>query len=283
MTFLPRPEDTLIPVGNRKISVIERGEGGHPLIFIHGGGPGGNSWLDFSPNLEYFGDRKVIFLDLPQYGGSSKEPFDEPNWSFHARHIVGAMDALGLDKADFAAGSVGGSAVLAAAANYPDRVRRLCVSGSQPTFTHETILEHQYTMGSRFVTPFYEGGPTLEKTRTLIVEAEWYDPATLPPERIQARYEGALEQLPLNATPGSRGQREDLTDKLPQIQAPSLFFWGAEDPFLTAEYAVALSRMVRYGEVHVMGKISHHLYAERPKDYSLVLHAFLDADLDDKE
>lgn len=279
MTFLPRPQDTLLSVGDRKIAVIERGTGGVPLIFLHGGGPGGNSWLDFSPVLEYFSDRRCIFLDLPQYGGSSKEPFSGPNWSFHARHIVGAMDVLGIEKADMAGGSVGATAALAAAINYPDRVRRLALSGCQPTVRHPAILEHQYTIGSKVVPPLYEGGPSLEKTRKLILDVEWYDPATLPEERVQARYEGLLEQVPLQNTPGARGEREDLTDRLPQVKAPCIFIWGAQDPFLTAEYALALSRTVQYGDLHVMNRASHHLFAERPKDYALALHSFLDADL----
>ena len=164
MTFLPRPQDKLIPVGDRTISVIERGEGGQPLIFLHGGGPGGNSWLDFSPVLEYFPDRRAIFLDLPQYGGSSKEPIVGQNWSYHAKYIVGTMDALGIDKADFAGGSVGCTAALAVAANYPERVRRLVSAAASPP-QNTRPSEHQYTIGSKVVTPLYEGGPTLEKNR----------------------------------------------------------------------------------------------------------------------
>jgi 2-hydroxy-6-oxonona-2,4-dienedioate hydrolase len=278
MSFIPRPEDTLIPVHDRTISIIERGSGGVPLIFIHGGGPGGDSWLDFSPLLEYFGDRRTIFLDMPQYGGSSKEPIVGPVWSYHARYIVGTMDALGIDKADICGGSVGGSAALAVAINYPDRVRRLVVSGSQPTFTHPTIREHQYTIGGKLTAPLWaDGDPTYDKVKTLLLDAEWYDPAKLPEERIQARLKGLLEQKELQGVPGVRGEREDLTDRLSQVKAPTLFFYGAQDPFLDAEYAVALSNMVQYGDVHIMNRASHHLFVERPKDFALVLHSFLDA------
>lgn len=282
MTFLPKPQETLIPVGDRTISVIERGEGGVPLIFLHGGGPGGNSWLDFSPVLEYFTDRKTVFLDLPQYGGSSREPYSGPTWSFHAKHIIAVMDQLGIEQADFACSSVGGSAALATAAFYPDRVRRLVCSGSQPTMKHPAILEHQYQAGTTFLTPFWaDDGPTMESTKQLIIDAEWYDPATIPPERIKARYEGSLLTKELNGIPGARGEREDLTDKLSQVAAPTMFFYGAQDPFLDAEYAVALSNMVQYGDVHIMHKASHHLFVERPKDFALVLHSFLDAYLVD--
>jgi pimeloyl-ACP methyl ester carboxylesterase len=282
MTFLPRPEDKLISVGDAQLSIIERGSGGVPLLFVHGGGPGGDSWLDFSPVLEYFRDRRVIFLDLPQHGGSSKEPFDEPRWSYHGRHIVGALDALGIDRADLAGSSTGGQAAIAAAANHPGRLRRISCSGTQFSPTHPLITEEQKAIDAKWVDPYFAGeGPTYEKTKVLIEGLEWYDPATLPLERIQARQDGVMKLMDLMAIPGARGQREDLTDKLPLVSSPTLFLFGAQDPFLSAEYAIAMSRAVQYGDVHIMNKASHHLFAERPKDYALVLRSFLDADLDE--
>ena len=173
MTFLPRPEDKLISVGDAQLSIIERGSGGVPLIFLHGGGPGGDSWLDFSPVLPYFADRRVIFLDLPQYGGSSKAPFDEPMWSYLGRHIVGAMDALGIEQADCAGSSTGGGAALAASAHHPGRIRRLVCSGSQPTRTHPLITEDQMAVGDKWIAPYYsEEGPTYENTKALIEAVE---------------------------------------------------------------------------------------------------------------
>jgi pimeloyl-ACP methyl ester carboxylesterase len=282
MTFLPRPEETLIPVYDRTISVIERGSGGTPLIFIHGGGPGGDSWLDFSPILEYFDDRRVVFLDLPQFGGSSKEPIVGPIWSYYAKYIAGTMDALGIDRADFTAGSTGATACLALAINHPDRVRRMSCTGCQPTPKHEAIRESQYTIGDKLTDPLWASGdPTFEIMRTLIIDAEWYDPATLPEERIQARLDGLLAQKDLQNVAGIRGESEDISGKLSQISAPTLFFWGAHDPFLDPEYAVALSRMVQDGNVHVLSKASHHLFAERPREFALVLRSFLDPFLDD--
>jgi 2-hydroxy-6-oxonona-2,4-dienedioate hydrolase len=280
MTFIPRPEETLLPVYDRTISVIERGAGGVPLIFIHGGGPGGDSWLDFSPVLEYFGDRRVVFLDLPQYGGSSKEPIVGPYLSYHAKYIVGAMDAIDIDRADFCAGSTGSLAELVVAVNYPDRVRRLVVSGAQPVPVHPTIRDHQYTIGDKLTAPLWANGdPTYDVMRTLILDAEWYDPATLPEERIQVRLKGLLDQKHLEGVPGVRGEPEDVADRLSEVGAPTLFFYGGEDPFLDGEYAMALSRIVQHGDVHIMAKASHHLFAERPRDFALILHSFLDADL----
>jgi pimeloyl-ACP methyl ester carboxylesterase len=183
---------------------IDEGSGGPPVVFLHGGGPGGDSWIDFSPVLPYFKDRRAIFLDLLQYGGSSKNPFppDELSWSYHARHIVGAMDALGVDKADFVCSSIGGSAALATAAMYPERVRRVVLSGSQPTIDVPGSLPEASGIGAKWVTPYYaDEGPTWEKAQKLMAALEWYDASKMPTSRVDARLAGSMKLLELQATP----------------------------------------------------------------------------------
>jgi pimeloyl-ACP methyl ester carboxylesterase len=193
------------------------------------------------------------------------------------------MDALGIETADFCGGSTGGLAMLKLAIDYPQRVRRLVVSGSQPTFTHPAITAEQYAIGDKLTAPLWAtGDPTYDIVRTLIIDAEWYDVSKLPEERIHARLQGLLEQKPLEGVPGVHGEPQDLADELSKVAAPALFFYAAQDPFLSAEYAAALSRMVQYGDVHIMNRASHHLFAERPRDFALVLHSFLDADLEEQ-
>src|SRR3546814_3615828 len=52
----------------------------------------------------------------------------------HARMMVGLMDALGVERADFVCNSWGGTIALCLAAHYPDRVRSLVITGSMPVF-----------------------------------------------------------------------------------------------------------------------------------------------------
>src|SRR3546814_5184927 len=50
------------------------------------------------------------------------------------RMMVGLMDALGVERADFVCNSWGGTIALCLAAHYPDRVRSLVITGSMPVF-----------------------------------------------------------------------------------------------------------------------------------------------------
>lgn len=129
---LAEPDGKLIEAGGHSIHYIDMGSG-TPTVFLHGGGPGCSSWTDFGTVAGIFADdRRLILMDMLQYGRSSKEPFRAPRWSYHAEVIGRALDAIGIEKADFVCNSVGGSTALALAAERPELVGKLVITGSEP-------------------------------------------------------------------------------------------------------------------------------------------------------
>ena len=255
---------------------------GDPTIFLHGGGPGCTAWSDFGPVAPLFAsDRRAILVDLLQYGRSDKCTIAGPMWDFHAAKMVALLDELGIERADFVCNSWGGTIALNLAAKYPERVRSLVITGSMPVFYGPLApLPEDGRRGRNARDVYYGGtGPTLEKLRTLITGLEWFDGSKLPAETLQMRYEQSLdpEEMALAASADSpRGDWQDLTAELGQIQAPTLFAWGMHDAFLTPDYPLMLARMIPHGHLYIMDKASHHLQEERPYDYYSVVSGFLD-------
>jgi len=255
---------------------------GDPTIFLHGGGPGCTAWSDFGPVAPLFAsDRRAILVDLLQYGRSDKCTITGPMWDFHAAKMVALLDELGIDRADFVCNSWGGTIALNLAAKYPERVRSLVITGSMPVFYGPLApLPEDGRRGRNARDVYYGGtGPTLEKLRTLITSLEWFDGSKLPAETLQMRYEQSLdpEEMALAASADSpRGDWQDLTAELGQIQAPTLFAWGMHDAFLTPDYPLMLARMIPHGHLYIMDQASHHLQEERPYDYYSVVSGFLD-------
>lgn len=255
---------------------------GDPTIFLHGGGPGCTAWSDFGPVAPLFAsDRRAILVDLLQYGRSDKCTIAGPMWDFHAAKVVALLDKLGIERADFVCNSWGGTIALNLAAKYPERVRSLVITGSMPVFYGPLApLPEDGRRGRNARDVYYGGtGPTLEKLRTLITSLEWFDGSKLPAETLQMRYEQSLdpEEMALAASADSpRGDWQDLTAELGQIQAPTLFAWGMHDAFLTPDYPLMLARMIPHGHLYIMDKASHHLQEERPYDYYSVVSGFLD-------
>ncbi|MFC8358698.1 alpha/beta fold hydrolase [Streptomyces griseorubiginosus] len=256
---------------------------GLDTVFLHGGGPGCTAWSDFGPVAHLFAaDRRCLLVDIQQYGKSEKSPIKGPMWDHHAAKTVGLMDTLGVERADFICSSWGGTIALNLAAKYPDRVRSLVVTGSMPVFYGPLAPLPENGHRGRTARDIYYGGegPTREKMRDLITKLEWYDGSKLPEETLTMRYEQSLdeEERALAAMSDSpRGDWQDLTEELGQIQAPTLFIWGMQDAFLTPDYPLMLARMVPNGNLHVMDHTSHHLEEERPEAYHSVVSGFLDS------
>ncbi|MGE0059277.1 MAG: alpha/beta fold hydrolase [Dehalococcoidia bacterium] len=275
----PQPEGTMVNVGNEQIHLIELGDpNGKPLVFLHGGGPGGNAWTDFGMIVPFFQDRRIIMPDLLGWGLSSYTPSNEPTWSRQSWHLNELLGMLGVENADFACSSQGGTASLTLAAEYPNRVRRTVISGSQPTF--ETVGEDPAPgKAMALIQELFGGdGPDFESSKALMAGLEWHDGSRIPDETVELR----LKQTLLPDTMAAwkdwsiRGARQDIGDLLPKIEAPVLMLWGKYDPFLSLEYAVWLCRQIKNSDVYIMDKASHHGEEEWPADYSAIIKAFFE-------
>lgn len=246
--------DRLVPPGAReqtidtsdgRLRVLRAGEstpgGRMPLLLIHGGGTdnAGISWFRL---LEPLGrERDVIALDLPGFGGSiDAPPAGGPREL--AAVAVRALDALGIRRAVVAGVSMGGDVALNLALEHPERVAGLVLIapgglavrvGGRATHTAawlaaqapDWLLLPVARFANRFV------GAALRA----IVK----DPATLPAEVVtefvrEARDpRGGVAYGRYNqATLGRHGMLNDLTEKVAAIEAPTLFFHGADDPIV---------------------------------------------------
>lgn len=278
----PEPEGRFADADGVRYHYHDLGSG-PATIFLHGGGPGCTAWSDFGPVAPLFAaGRRCLLVDILQYGRSEKRRITGPMWDFHADKIVALMDALGVERADFVCNSWGGTIALNLAARHPDRVRSLVVTGSMPVFYGPLAPLPEAGRRGRNARDVYYGGdgPTREKMRELITRLEWHDPARLPEETLDLRYEQSLDpgERELAADSDSpRGDWQDLTAELGLIEAPTLFLWGREDAFLTPDYPLMLARMVRRGSLHVMDNAAHHLQEERPAAYHAVVDGYLNS------
>lgn len=116
------PDLQTADVGGRKISFAGAGDDGDVILLVHGYGGDRNSWLFLQEPLA--ARYRVYALDLPGHGASAKD-VGEGTVDVLADAVTGVLDALGADRAHLVGHSLGGAAVLAAAAREPGRIASL--------------------------------------------------------------------------------------------------------------------------------------------------------------
>ena len=113
-------------VGGVRVHYQERGTG-DALVLIHGNNSSAYSWRDVFDELAK--EFRVVALDLKGFGFTSK-PEGDYRLETQAALVIGLLDQLKIERATLCGSSMGGGVALAAAINYPQRVRSLVLVDS---------------------------------------------------------------------------------------------------------------------------------------------------------
>ncbi|WP_028067498.1 acetoin dehydrogenase dihydrolipoyllysine-residue acetyltransferase subunit [Solirubrobacter soli] len=235
-----------------------QGEGGEPLVLLHGFGGDLDNWLFNAPALS--GERAVYALDLPGHGGSVKE----------ARDLVGALreflDSQGLDRVHLAGHSMGGLVAGEFAASSPDRVLSLTLiapAGLGDEINASYIDGFVAAAGRKELKPVLQqlfADPSLV-TRSMVDDVLKYKRL----DGVQGALEGLRDQL---FAGGSQARSLDL-DAYP---GPVLVVWGADDAIIPAAHAEhAPSR----ADVHVLDGVGHSPHMESAGEVNRLVEGFL--------
>lgn len=252
---------------------------GPALIFVHGGGPGSSGLSNFSRNMAAFSDRyRVIAIDLPGYGQSTKLKIAEPLWGYYAKVLAGFIDALGLGKAHLVGNSLGGAASLKTAVDFPDKVDRLVLMGPGGGYS---LFEKQPSDGIVSLLTFYAPpGPSLERLRQFIKYLV-FDPSTVTDELLQDRLDRALDPetaafMPLRLGPNMAPIEDLWRERLDRLPHETLIIWGREDRVNPMDQGLILARQIPNARFLVMPKCGHWAQWEKADEFNRTVAAFLE-------
>ncbi|MED5607191.1 acetoin dehydrogenase dihydrolipoyllysine-residue acetyltransferase subunit [Pseudomonas sp. JH-2] len=258
------PAPQKVELDGRVLRYFERGEGGVPLVLIHGFGGDLNNWL-FNHEALAAG-RRVIALDLPGHGESAKAlqrgDLDELSGA-----VLALLDHLDIPQAHLAGHSMGGAVALNTARLAPQRVRSLSLLASAGLGAE---INGGYLQG------FVEAG-NRNALKPQLVQL-FSDPALVTRQMLEdmlrfKRLEGvdaALRQLTGKLFADGR-QQVDLRGVLEAGGHPALVIWGEADAIIPASHAQGLS-----AEVHVLPAQAHMLQMEAAEAVNALLLDFLE-------
>ncbi|MGW4808525.1 alpha/beta fold hydrolase [Kitasatospora sp. NPDC004272] len=259
------------------IRVHEAGQG-HPVVLLHGGGPGATGWSNYSPNIEALSRHfRVIAPDLPGWGDS--DPVDFATYD-HVDAVCQLLDAMGVERAAFVGNSMGGHTALRLAVERPERVSHLITMG--PPIQMKPFLFGAGggpTEGLKIMYETYSDASPEGMRR--LVEVMVYDQARFAtPELCALRSEAALrrpEHLANIAAVAPKAPIPIWLDlaKVSGITAPALLIHGRDDRVVSFESSLFLAANIPNSRAHLINRCGHWAQLEHADEFNRLVTDFV--------
>lgn len=220
-----------VQVGDWSTRVLTAGpEDGEALVLMHGTG---GHLEAYAHNVAAFADAgyRVVAYDFPGHAGTThaSEDLELPQY---AAHLLGLLDALGIDKAHLNGESLGGWVAIKFAARHPDRVLRTVLNTPGGTMARPEVMERL-----RVLSQAAADEPSSERVRARL---EWLmaDPATVTDELVAIRaghygregYADSARRILCLQDPEIRRRNMVTDEDLANVKSPSLVVWTSDDP-----------------------------------------------------
>lgn len=258
--------------GGYDICIRETGAG-HPVVFIHGSGPGASGVSNFRQNIAAFVEAgyRVILPDLIGYGASSKPEGIDYTLDLFATTLRQALRAHGVEKATLVGNSLGGGIAIQLALDDPAFVDRLILMAPGCIEERETYFAMPGI--AKMVSDF--GGPnfSMADQRRLATNLV-YDPRHITDELVAERFAVARKQ-PKDVL--VRMRTPNLQPRLGELKQPILGFWGANDDFCPASGARYFLDQCQDARFMTFTRVGHWVQVERAAEFNTCSIGFLRA------
>jgi pimeloyl-ACP methyl ester carboxylesterase len=269
-----------VPVGNLRLSTLTMGQG-RDLLLIHGLGATKASFFDTAAALST--SYRVHAIDLPGFGSSSKPATAPYNAAFFADAILGAMDAMGIERVHVTGNSLGGRVAIEIALRAPGRVRGLGLLCPAVAFMRRGYHPLVRVLRPEFgLLPHAFGRERVARVFwDLFADADAIDPSVVDVvvDEFRRIYGSAGARLAFLASArnvylerpdGPRGFYQRLSD----LQPPALFVWGSHDRVIPNGFSRHVERALPGVEQIVIGGCGHVPQVERPAQTNGLLTRF---------
>lgn len=234
---------------------------GAALLFVHGEGGSAPLW---SRQLASLGaGHSPVAVDLPGHGRSCG--LDAPaSVGEAARLVVAFLAALGAPPAVLVGHGLGGQIALAAALEWPERVRAVVTIGTSAHPEIDPALIEQLRdvargrIGQQFDTPLFGAAPDVALVREVWGEMAKNDPRVRLGDLLAYR-------------------ASDLSPRLGRLSRPALLLQGDQDRLCPMEAAEQLAAAIPDARLERVSGAGHVAHLERAAEVCRAIESFVAA------
>ncbi|MFF3488455.1 alpha/beta fold hydrolase [Streptomyces sp. NPDC002701] len=250
-----------VKVGEIEIAYAESGAG-EPVILVHGGESTHIQYDTFRPLL---GDGiRAIAYDQRDSGASVNppHPYGIPDL---AEDCAALIRGLGYERAHLFGSSFGGFIALQVAVSVPDVVQSLTIGA---TFSDASALQAPVASEIVALSPSQRDAQMLAFALSERGQADEKTVAEL--KKIVVHRSPEADARRLAAIPGF-----DLTDRLPEITAPTLLIYGEDDPAAHPEIGQKIADAIPEARMEVIPGARHGITMEFAQETAGLLRDFV--------
>ena len=249
----------------------EHGQG-EPVLLIHGSGPGVTGWANWRLTIPALAENfRVIAPDIVGFGYTERPADVQYNMQTWLNHILGLMDALGIEKAHVVGNSFGGGLALAMAIRAPQRVERLVLMGSAGlpfTLTEGLDRVWGYT-------------PSIDNMRGLL-DLFAFDRSRVTEDLARMRFEASVRPgiqeafAQMFPAPRQNGVNSLASDEaaIKALPHTTLIVHGREDKVIPLASSYELFSMIQQAQIHVFGQCGHWTQIEHAARFNKLISNF---------
>jgi 3-oxoadipate enol-lactonase len=242
---------------------------GEPLILIHGLADDHRAWRRALPDLLL--RHRVLMYDLRGHGGSSLGNPDGTLAQLGA-DLASFMEAIGVDKADVAGFSLGGTIAMRMAIDHPEKVERLVLVA-----TSSRVGRSAADWYRRRVEMVEQEDPELRAT----MDRDTADVYAQAPSELD---DGLLIRRQSTADPRGYGNAcaamaalnaAPLDPELGRISAPTLIVASELDRHCPPKAAEIIAAGIKGSRMEIMPGAGHPIPVEKPGELAGSMNSFL--------
>ncbi|MBW0236234.1 alpha/beta fold hydrolase [Pseudomonas sp. D1HM] len=272
-------QDLPLPIGHfvtldsgLRLHFLDEGSG-PVVLWLHGSGPGASGFSNFKGNYPQFaasGFRNLV-VDLPGFGRSDKPEDAQYNLDFFVSAMSGFLKAVGVKRATLLGNSLGGAIALGMALAEPECVEKLILMAPGGVEDRETYFK---MIGIQRMVELYNAGPLGIEHMRRIMSLQLFDSSQLDDKLLAERVAVAVLQ-PRNLF--TTMMVPNMTERLEELRAPILGFWGTDDNFNPASGALKVLTHAPNARFIMLNRCGHWVQVEHRELFNKACLEFLKA------